>query len=61
MTSDELRQALAALGWTQREAAHRLQVAPRLMRYWAAGDERYPIPTVAVLAIERLLEQHKGG
>ena len=61
MTATELRQALSTLGWSQREAAHQLQVAPRLQRYWAAGDERYPIPTVAALAIERLLEQHKGG
>lgn len=55
MTATELRAALQTLGWSQRQAAYELQVAPRLMRYWCAGSEHHPIPTVAALAIERLL------
>lgn len=59
MTADELRSALDTLGLSQRDAAHTLEVAPRLFRYWAAGDPRYPIPRVAELAIAYLLKMHK--
>lgn len=58
MTADQLREALSFLGWTQRQAAHELEVAPRLLRYWASGDERYPIPRVASLALEYLVKLH---
>lgn len=51
MTANELRDALDRLHWSQREAAHQLEIAPRLLRYYAAGDERYPIPNVVRDAI----------
>lgn len=51
MTANDLREALDTLGWSQREAAHQLEVAPRLLRYYAAGDERFPIPYVVEAAI----------
>ena len=57
MTANELRAAIATLGWSQREAAHQLDVSPRLVRYWAAGDPRHPIPRVAELALAHLLSE----
>ena len=60
VTASELRAALAILHWSQREAALKLQVAPRLFRYWCSGSAKHPIPTVAALAIELLLDQHKA-
>ena len=56
MNATELREALATLGLSQRAAANRLDISPRLMRYFCAGDPRYPIPRVVELALERLLE-----
>lgn len=59
VTSDDLREALSTLGWSQRDAAHQLEVAPRLMRYYAAGDERYPIPYVVEAAIRWCLHMNR--
>ncbi len=60
MTATELRDALDRLHWSQREAAHQLEIAPRLLRYWAAGDERYPIPAVAAYALKWLMHIAKN-
>lgn len=57
MNATKLRQTLATLGWSQREAAYQLGIAPRLMRYFAAGDPRYPIPEVVSLAMSHLVEK----
>lgn len=59
MTADDLREALDTLGWSQREAAHRLEVAPRLLRYWASADPRFPIPAVAEYALKWLLHVNR--
>lgn len=56
MTADELRAALATLGWTQAEAARQLEVSSRLVRYWCAGHPDHMIPRVAELAIAYLLK-----
>jgi transcriptional regulator with XRE-family HTH domain len=48
MTHRQLRAALKHLGWSQLEAARRLGVAPRTMRYWIAGERRIP-ESVALL------------
>lgn len=57
MTANELRDALDRLHWSQREAAHELEIAPRLFRYYAAGDPRFPIPNVVSYAIKYLLKR----
>lgn len=54
MTANELRQALATLGWSQRQLANELQVSPRLVRYWAAADPRHPIPRVVEIALNSM-------
>ena len=60
MNTQEFRDALHTLGWSQRDAAHKLEVAPRLVRYWAAGDYRYPIPAVVVIALRALVKGLKS-
>ncbi|HXT81359.1 MAG TPA: helix-turn-helix transcriptional regulator [Acetobacteraceae bacterium] len=42
MTPDQLRAALHALGWSQRNLALRLDMDERQVRRWAAGE--YPVP-----------------
>lgn len=55
MTPDELRAQLDRLGLSQSGAARYLEVDPRTMRRWAAGD--IPIPK----AVELLLGKLKPG
>jgi transcriptional regulator with XRE-family HTH domain len=51
--TDELRSLISLLGISQREAAERLEVTPRLMRYWAASNP--PPPLMAIYALQHLL------
>jgi hypothetical protein len=57
--ADWLRSTLEELGMSQREAARRLEVDDRTMRYWCSGQ--MPIPKVIKLAIETLSEEPPEG
>lgn len=59
MQGDELREALETLGISQREAARRLQVSDRAVRYWVAGEREIPGP-VEVL-VECWLQKEEGS
>jgi len=48
MTAKQLRTALKRLGLNQLEAARRLGVTGRAVRFWVAGERRIPEP-VAIL------------
>lgn len=49
MEADELREALDELGISQREAARRLRVSDRAVRYWVAGEREIPGPVEALV------------
>lgn len=49
MDADELREALGELGLTQVEAAERLNVSDRAVRYWVAGENEIPGPAEALI------------
>lgn len=49
MDADELREALDELGISQREAARRLRVTDRAVRYWVAGEREIPGPVEALV------------
>lgn len=49
MDADELRDVLDELGITQREAARRLRVSDRAVRYWVAGEREIPGPVEALV------------
>jgi hypothetical protein len=50
--ADLIRAELAALGLSQREAARKLQIDERAMRYYCAGRE--PVPRAVMLALRQL-------
>lgn len=50
----ELRELIAALGWSQRKAADELEVDQRTMRYWVAAN---PAPPISVIYALRYLHQ----
>lgn len=55
MSADEFRDAIAALGMTQRDAAKALEVDERTVRKWALGERAVPGPArVALRCIARL-------
>lgn len=49
MDAKELRAALDTLGISQREAARRLRVSDRAVRYWIAGEREIPGPVEALV------------
>ena len=49
MDGDELQAALDRIGISQREAARRLRVSDRAVRYWIAGDREIPGPVEALV------------
>jgi len=49
MEADELREALDELGISQLEAARRLRVSGRAVRYWVAGEREIPGPVEALV------------
>ena len=55
MSPDELRESIKILGWNQFEAAQNLGIAPRLFRYWCAGDKCYPMPPVVAAGIRAMV------
>jgi ribosome-binding protein aMBF1 (putative translation factor) len=58
MTPTEFASAIAALGWSQVEAAKQLDVDDRTVRRWAAGDRAIPGPVkVALRCMARLHER----
>lgn len=57
MEADELREALDELGISQREAARRLRVTDRAVRYWVAGEREIPGPVEAL--VECWLTKHR--
>ena len=55
VSADEFREAIAALGMTQRDAAKALEVDERTVRKWALGERAVPGPArVALRCIARL-------
>lgn len=49
MDGDELQQALETLDLSQREAAERLRVSERAVRYWIAGEREVPGPVEVLI------------
>ena len=57
MQPAEFAAAIAALGWSQMEAARKLEVDGRTVRRWIAGEREIPGPVVVALrSIARLRE-----
>lgn len=55
MTAQEFRDAIAALGMNQRQAAEALEVDERTARKWALGERAVPGPArVALRCIAQL-------
>lgn len=54
----ELRQLITQGGYTQNGAAEALQISPRMMRYYCAGDK--PVPRVVMLAMRHLVKCPPG-
>lgn len=55
MSADEFREAIAALGFSQRQAAAALEVDERTVRKWALGERAIPGPVrVALRCMARL-------
>lgn len=59
MEAEEFQDALDRLGISQVEAARRLRVSDRAVRFWVAGDRKIPGP-VEVL-VECWLEKAREG
>jgi len=53
MSHDEFRDALAALGMTQRDAAGVLMVDERTSRRWALGESEIPGPVEVLIRLWR--------
>jgi DNA-binding transcriptional regulator YiaG len=51
--------AIAALGWSQVEAARQLEVDARTVRRWVAGDREIPGPVRVALRLMALLHQRE--
>lgn len=57
MQPAEFAAIIAALGWSQMEAARQLEVDSRTVRRWIAGEREIPGPVrVALRCIARLRE-----
>jgi transcriptional regulator with XRE-family HTH domain len=56
MTSDQFRDCLEQIGWSQRGMAARLQIAEQQVRRWASG--RYPIPPDVERWVAKLAKAH---
>jgi hypothetical protein len=57
--AEEMRAMIVTLGWSQREAAERLEVHVRTMRYWLAANP--PPPAMAIYALRHLLAEAPKG
>ena len=51
VSADEFRDAIAALGMTQRDAARALEVDERTVRKWALGERSVPGPVRVALRL----------
>jgi len=49
MTPKQFRTALKRLGLNQTQAAKRLGVTPRAVRFWVSGDRSIPEPVAILL------------
>jgi DNA-binding transcriptional regulator YiaG len=58
MTPKQLRTVLRRLGFSQLEAARRLGVHARTVRFWVAGTYRIPEPVVILLRTWLGQQQH---
>jgi transcriptional regulator with XRE-family HTH domain len=56
--ADRIRDYLAALGMSQREAAKELKIDERMFRYYCAGKEN--VPPVIFLALRHLIQMQKN-
>ena len=61
VSADEFREAIAALGMNQREAALALEVDDRTVRKWALGERAVPGPVRAALRGMRRLRACRCG
>lgn len=52
MNARELREKLAGIGVSQREAARQLDITDRMMRYYCSGEK--PVPKAVELALEQI-------
>lgn len=52
--ADKIRAQLDACGLSQTAAAHALELDPRTLRRYCAGDKDYPIPLAVTYALEWL-------
>lgn len=57
MTPDRIREALAAIGWSQRQLADTLGVHETRTRRWASG--RLQIPPAVAAWLEMLAHTHE--
>jgi len=61
MTPKHFRAALKRLGMNQTNAAKRLGVTPRAVRFWVAGDRSIPEPVVILLRTWMAASPKRGG
>ena len=61
MSPEQFREAIAGLGWSQLEAARQLDVEPRTVRRWVAGDRAIPSPVRIALDCMRRLRACRCG
>ncbi len=59
MPPAEFKAAIAALGWSQEEAARQLGVDGRTVRRWIAGDRA--IPKIVRIALGCMARLHERG
>lgn len=55
--ADRIRELINRTGLSQRAAAQELEVDDRTLRYWCSGKK--PVPRMAFLAFERLIEMRR--
>jgi DNA-binding transcriptional regulator YiaG len=55
----DLRTLIGQAGMSQSQAAAALRVSQRTVEYWLSGDERHPVPHVAVLAMRWVVHQQR--
>lgn len=55
---EHIRACIVRAGLSQREAARRIGISERVMRYYCAGERTAPYPVQ--YALERLSSKHRG-
>lgn len=54
MTGKQLSRALTLLGFNQSSFARAIDVSPRMVRNWIAGD--FPVPTQTAMLVKLMLK-----